>query len=115
MLAIAMLAHHPGLSPRSCSDHEAVQTVTSIIASNLCLQAKLRVLSAGVEKEIEVELAPATRLIPFHINNLPPSYYIVRAGLLLLSAPPSSCDVHQRRQLRAPLAEPLLLSFVACA
>eukprot|EP00887_Chlorella_sp_A99_P000136 scaffold16.g136.t1 len=39
-------------------------------------KATLRVLHDGKEEEVEVMLQGSTRLIPVHINNRPPSYYI---------------------------------------
>ncbi len=44
-------------------------------------QAHLRILSNKTLKEVDVELAAPVRLIPVHINNKPPSYFIF-AGLV---------------------------------
>ena len=40
-------------------------------------QAKLRILHEGRVREVEVALRGAARLVPIHINNRPPSYYII--------------------------------------
>lgn len=39
--------------------------------------ATLRVLSGGVAREVTVNLTPLYRLIPVHIDNRPPSYFIL--------------------------------------
>ncbi|KAK9844109.1 hypothetical protein WJX81_004691 [Elliptochloris bilobata] len=44
-------------------------------------QAELRVLSEGKERRVSVELSTPTRLVPVHIKNRPPSYFIF-AGLV---------------------------------
>ena len=47
------------------------------------MQARLRILHKGAVKEVSVRLRSPRRLIPVHINNAPPSYYILGGGLLL--------------------------------
>ncbi len=44
-------------------------------------QAQLSLLRGGEPLEVTVSLKGARRLIPVHINNRPPSYFIV-AGLV---------------------------------
>ena len=47
-----------------------------------CLQARLRILHKCQVKEVSVKLRSPRRLIPVHINNAPPSYYILGGALL---------------------------------
>ena len=45
------------------------------------MQARLRILHNGEVKEVSVRLRSPRRLIPVHINNAPPSYYILGGEL----------------------------------
>ena len=51
----------------------------------LRLQAVLRVLHARKERTVSVRLRSPRRLVPVHINNAPPSYFIV-GGLVFTPA-----------------------------
>lgn len=48
-------------------------------------QAELRVLAGGKVKHVSVELSTPARLVPVHIKNRPPSYFIF-AGLVFTQA-----------------------------
>lgn len=50
------------------------------------LQARLRILHEGQVQEVSVQLRSPRRLIPVHINNAPPSYYILGGVSCWLSA-----------------------------
>lgn len=58
-----------------------MQSIHSWVNLPLALQARLKVLSGKSLKTVDVVLAAPTRLIPVHINNKPPSYFIF-AGLV---------------------------------
>jgi hypothetical protein len=49
-------------------------------------EARLRILHEGAVKEVSVRLRSPRRLIPVHINNAPPSYYILGGA-----SPPFYC------------------------
>ena len=52
----------------------------------MLLQAELRVLQDGQEKSITAELVQPKRLVPVHIQNHPPTYFII-AGLVFTQVP----------------------------
>ena len=51
------------------------------MATVVCVQAALRVLTGGKVKSLTVKLAQPVRLIPVHTKGRPPSYFII-AGLV---------------------------------
>ena len=65
-------------------------------------QAELRVLTGGKVKTVSVELSTPARLVPVHIKNRPPSYFIF-AGLVFTQVP-QPCTASAGRCLSAAIA-----------
>ena len=51
----------------------------------MTLQAELKILHKGEVKSVTTKLEPPKRLVPIHINNRPPPYFII-AGLVFTQA-----------------------------
>ena len=67
------------------SHHCTASAIGSLASA--ALQAELRVLQDGQEKSITAELVQPKRLVPVHIQNQPPTYFII-AGLVFTQVQP---------------------------